>query len=166
VGKLTIAFGSFMLGVFCTALGVGKSSPMAFARTQESTPGRVNSYIPVVVPLGTYNRSLSTGNVQMNQTVLIDGRNSVQEMFDNSTLVYGGGSFRMEDFLLTGTTNIQLIGAAANTAQFLEIFGLLNRAAPNSPPSPPQAPAMNTPIHKTTKTTIKGDFVSPYDGKQ
>jgi hypothetical protein len=162
--NLKTALGSFLLGVFCASLGgYGNILSSTSAQAKQLPPGKY-PYIPIVRPLEP-TTALSEGNSLDGGTVVLDGRYSFRESFTHTTLVYGGGPYNMQAAMM-GDINIELIGAAANTAQFLESFGLLNKVSSNTPPPSPPAPTMNTPIKKTTKTTIKGDFVSPYDGKQ
>jgi hypothetical protein len=163
VRNLRTALCSFLLGLICASLGNHRIAPSSvFAQVNApSTSLPRNPYIPLVPPFG---RSLQEGNSHGggDSLLMLDGKNSFREEFDDgTTIVYGGGSYNMQGAVFSGRINIELIGAAANTVKFLETFGLLA----NSPQPSPPAAIMNTPITKTTRTTIRGDFVSPYDGK-
>jgi len=158
--------GSFLLGLLCASLisnNSGTHDSLVFAQTT-STEHR-NPYMPIVRPLGA--PSLFEGNESAGREEL-DGRTSFREAFlDGSTIVYGGGPYELHGAVFQGKVNIELVGAAANTAQFLQTFGFLVKG-PVVPNPSPTIPEMNTPIHKAMKpkSFIKGDFVSPYGGKQ
>jgi hypothetical protein len=90
--------------------------------------------------------------------------NVTNNEYRDVTLVYGGGAYSMTSSLVSGG-RLQLVGAAANTAQLLVQLGFLGN--PISRPQTPPAVERSKPIEKIIeKTTIKGDFVSPYDGKE
>lgn len=97
----------------------------------------------------------------MRQVVQIDGMVMRRPVFIDSTLIYGGGVFKLTNTKRDGQFTIALVGAAANTAAFLAYFGMLGcPAKPNAQPPID----MNRPrIDKVTLTTpITGDLISPY----
>jgi hypothetical protein len=157
--KLRIAPGSFLSGVlFASLLGLTSHS-IASGRPIDDQRF-TNPYVPKIVPIKT----LSEGEDQDGGTFLLDGRYSHRDVLKNITLIYGGGSYSMEGAQLSGTTRIELIGAAANTVHFLQQFRFLPEppvVIPFSDPAPTNKPIT---IGQPMRTTIHGDFVSPYDG--
>jgi len=117
--------------------------------------------VPKVPPLSGRRADHET---YINSGYRLDGLETTNGTFNQVTFVYGGGAYKLEGSTIVGPTTLKLIGAAANTAQLLGRFGLLAQS-----PLITSAPdtGLNTPIvQKTTKTTIKGDFVSPYNGEK
>lgn len=170
--NVTVGLGSFLLGLLCASL-LGFGSPqtsifrqsVVFAQTKPgivSSTFTLNPFTPTVPPMP---RSLSEGNINENQIIQIDGIHSREDTFRNMTLVYGGGAYVLNKARFDGGVNIQLVGAAANTAQFMATFGMIGCPAsvPKAPPHiNPNAPR----IDKVSLTTaLSGDFVSPYEGK-
>jgi len=94
----------------------------------------------------------------------VDGIESNGDRFNNVTFEYGGGAYKLENATVSGKVNINLIGAAANTAIFLRAFGLLGcpAAAPKSPLPNPNIPVIQS---ATLKTPVRGDIVSPFGQK-
>jgi hypothetical protein len=161
-----IALGTFLLGLLCGLGYIPANGSLSFAQLApplKSPPKSHNPYIPIV-PAWAADVTNGFFNAYFSQYVELDGRNSYGESFeDATTIVYGGGPYHMQRAKFNGTVKIELIGAAANTAHFLETFGFVKNGETHEGPSPEE---MNTPIKKTTHTTIKGDFVSPYDGRK
>ncbi len=156
--KVTIALVSFALGaIFALLLGNRPSTLMSQVSAQEQPPR--SPYIPVVPPLP---RMFAEGNVFDNQTITVDGTMSRFSKYINPTFVYGGGAFYMKGVEIGGKVNIELIGAAANTASFLKMFGLYGCPVA-APPSPPVID-MDKPVTKTVSLPqpINGDVKTPF----
>jgi hypothetical protein len=118
--------------------------------------------VPTFPPIGVQ----SSGNVVHGFWVDVDGVFSDGETFENVTLKYGGGAYLFRNAIFRGQTKIELIGAAANTAQFMATFGMIG--CPASIPKAPPHIEMNTPrIDKVDLVEpMKGDFQTPYGGTQ
>lgn len=118
-----------------------------------------NQWVPAV-PIPP--RTIRSGNINELQIVEVDGTNSEDDVFRNTTFVYGGGAYRLANASVQGAYQLVLLGAAANTAQFLTQFGLVG--CPVSVPHAPPHVDMDKPIIKTAdlKAPIKGDLLSPY----
>jgi hypothetical protein len=144
------------MSLFGNRILTGGQADLVFAQAPHG-----NMFTPVAPPP---QRFLAIGNVyEEGTTIDLDGINFQYNVFKSPTFVYGGGAYSMRDAEISGTVNFQFIGAAANTVQLLKSLGLLGNSPP---PSTPVVPQPNTPRTEKTviKTTIKGDFVSPYDG--
>lgn len=163
--SVTTALGSFVLGALCSSLfgghiSIGREPVLAFDKREPSVFDG-NAFTPIVP---TPARSIEDGGINEYQVVQLDGANISNSVFRDPTFVYGGGAYSLRNSAISGNINFHFIGAAANTVQFLASFGLLGGGPP---PTKPAAPEVNTPKTEKTviKTTIKGDFVSPYSGK-
>lgn len=122
-----------------------------------------NSWTPAVPPLP---RSIISGSIFENgQPLYLDGMN-VQDtrIRQRAVIVYGGGAYNLRNVVVSGDVPIQLIGAAANTANFLATFGMIGC------PAKPQIPQVNpnTPFTKVASLDkeLKGDLAAPYSGGQ
>jgi hypothetical protein len=161
--KLTLALSSFVAGVLCMfALGNHASTllqPRVFA---QGAAIRVEGAVPVVPPLRD---NVNVGNVFNGGKYLPDGLASNGDTFNNVTFEYGGGAYKLENATVSGTVNIRLIGAAANTAEFLNKFGLIG--CPTAKPTP-KTPRPNDPTIMQAKmtTAFHGDIVSPFGQKK
>jgi hypothetical protein len=172
--NVIVALGSFMLGVlFASLLGFGiphasiVRQSVAAAQSKPPAPASPvskfdpNPFTPIV-PAPP--RSFSEGNIFVNRLVQLDGRNSHSETFHSTTIVYGGGAYIMQGAVIDGIVNVQLIGAAANTAQFLAMLGMLGCPA-SSPKAPPRIDNNTPTIQKISLAApITGDLFSPYNG--
>ena len=77
------------------------------------------------------------------------------------TLEYGGGAYRFDNVTFELPVRIHLVGAAQNSADFLNAFGLIGCHA--SPPTPHNAPNPAIPkIPETMEANLgfKGNLVS------
>jgi hypothetical protein len=160
--NITTASLSFVLGAACMfLLGNHASTFVHPASAQaELLVDAWKAAVPVVPPL---NRVGASHNTQIGGEYGLDGIETSASLFNGVTFVYGGGAYKMDRSAIVGPVNLRLIGAAANTAQLLASLGLLGGSA--SAPTSPPATEPNTPrVERTAKTTIKGDFVSPYSG--
>ena len=134
-----------------------RQAGLAFA--QPDAPHLGNRFTPIVPEPP---RMIADANIMEEQVVDLDGMNISNSTFNDVTFVYGGGAYNLVNAKLTGAVDVKLIGAAANTAQFLTMLGLIGC------PAKPQAPQVNpnAPIIHRAKLDkeIKGDFFSPYLG--
>ena len=138
MSKITVAFGSFALGALCVFFLGNHASTFLGPLAAQPTPRQfeANQWVPRVPPIGL---ALAEGNItDRGATIDIDGLNSRGDTFHDATLVYGGGAFHMEHATFSGNNQIALIGAAANTATFLNMFGMIG-----CPAAKPQAPTSN-----------------------
>jgi len=102
--------------------------------------------------------NLSLGN-KITGPVEFDGRTSVGEEFTDATFVYGGGEYDLKNAKIAGTVNLELIGAARNTAQFLAMFGLIG--CPSRQLPAPQADTGDPRVKKIKlNKPITGDFAT------
>lgn len=148
--NLASVVASFVLGAICMFFMGNHTS--IFVRTASAQVNNSPS-IPIVPPI----RSIVVNHqTQIGGEYLLDGIHTENSNFDNVTFVYGGGAYDLKGSRLA-IKELKFIGAAANTVQLLAELGLLQGSQPPA--------GTNTPIEKTpTKTTIHGDFVSPYNG--
>jgi hypothetical protein len=153
----TTVLAAFVLGVILTLFAVmifPLSLRSAFAQSSLSS-------VPIVPPLrqniSAFHNTIIGGRYRL------DGVRTVDSTFKGVTFVYGGGAYKLENAFISGKSNVELTGAAANTATLLEGLGFVIKY----PATSTQAIEVNTPkTEQIPRTTIKGDFVSPYDGKK
>jgi hypothetical protein len=159
--NVILALGSFTLGAASmSVLGGPQALPVLRA---QSINIPYKTAIPQVPPLeGT--AMLLEGEMSQGTVLHLDGKLLHGSTYFSPTIVYGGGAYELLDSTISGPVKLQLVGAAANTAQLLATFGFLGTPPSTSPPSSEK----HMPIEKTTtvKTSIRGDFVAPYDGKK
>jgi len=154
--NFVLFLGAFVLGAVCMFCFTNHNLVLAQAP-------HGNAFTPVVPPPP---RMIMDGNIIENgQTFYLDGMNVSDSIIRNSAvIVYGGGVYNLRKVAISGDVQIQLIGAAANTANFLTTFGMIGC------PAKPQIPQVNpnTPFTKVASLDkeLKGDFVSPYSGGQ
>jgi len=167
--NVTLALGSFALGAVCMFFFGNHTSTVrqdgfAFAQAAPSHPSSVlngNRFTPVVPQPP---RMVDDGNEYVEQIIDLDGMSASNDIFKDSTFVYGGGAYSLRNAAISGSVNFQLIGAAANTAQFLGMFGLIGCPAKQQVPQVnPNTPIIN---RATLEKGIKGDFVSAYSGTE
>ena len=160
--NVTLALGSFALGAVCMFFFGNKTvrqPDSVFAQAPAPRVPHGNAFTPVVPPPP---RSVDDGNIRQEQLINLDGMNISNGIFKDSTFVYGGGAYSLRSVVISRSLNFQLIGAAANTAQFLSMFGLIGcPAKPQAPQVNPNAPIIN---RVTLEKEIKGDLVSQYSG--
>lgn len=186
----TIAFFSFVFGVL-TPIAIGHWSSTSVLAQGILIGGAVplvphlDASVPRVEPLHhvMVDRSAMLGVAGADARYVIDGLQLSNVSFDNPlggvTLAYGGGAYSLSNVSISGKLNLELNGAAANTVNFLDSFGLLKTAAISRVGSSvgiittvPAAPAKalelpkNKPITKKIKlaSPLKGDIESQYDG--
>jgi len=93
----------------------------------------------------------------------LDGLNCSQCSFKDTELIYAGGSFRLQDIKVSGTTRLTLTGAAANTLALLSFLRGIEVGI-SVPPSKPQKPARIASIAKKPMTKL--DFSPPFIGQR
>lgn len=150
---ITIAIGAFVLGIVCMFLiDHGGASPFVFAQSSGET---LNAFVPVV-PRPP--RSITYGGIFENGTTVdLDGANIASSVFRNGVVFrYGGGAFRLVDSRIDSSTQVELVGAAANTVAFLEWMKA-------NVPAKPQPIVPNKPITRTIeRMVIQNTLQSPY----
>jgi hypothetical protein len=125
--KVKIAFGSFLLGIFCACLVAFliHSSTHVQASQAIAMPG----VEPVIPPI----RSFLDGSTVNGSTQGIDGLSCVGCLMNVSELTYGGGAFNIANSVFPRETSVQLRGAALNTYNLLRALGALHTNAPARP---------------------------------
>ena len=167
-----LAFGSFVLGVFCTSVfGFGNphtstvrqlfNLPSAIAQTKEPSPSKppaLSRYVPTFPPVGIE----SSRNRHVRIAVDLDGVASDGEIFQDVTLRYGGGAYMFRNTTIEGTIKLELVGAARNTATLLNMLHMLGcpATAPKAEPSNPNTPMLRT---ASLSEPLTGTFESPYN---
>jgi hypothetical protein len=145
----TVALLSFGAGVLFASV-INHTSALA----QQAPPAQpsgpvlfnVEGAIPVVPPMRFCCASGTFTGAPNNPLIhKVDGTGCVGCNFANVTFQYGGGAFRLENSHVSGIVNVELSGAAGNTAAFLNLFGMLGCPAQ---PTPKQFDP-NKPIIKT-----------------
>jgi hypothetical protein len=190
VKTAVVAVASFLLGISITVV-VGRHLVPKSVFAQGVIAGGVplvppiDAAVPKVEPLHRIliDNSVFLGVPGAEARYVLDGLVMSNVRFDNPlgeiTLAYGGGAYSLTNILISGRLSLELTGAAANTAHFLDSLGLLR-----TPPTPmaggklgilttvPTVPAKTTeppknkPIIKNIKLgkPLKGDIASQYDG--
>lgn len=153
------SFGAFLLGTLVMGLIAQNRAPVLpplppTLQLNASTP---------IVPVPP--RSVSSGNINDLQVIQLDGRNSEDETFRNSLLIYAGGAYSLKNPNFQGNIQIAWVGAADNTRRLLEYFKMTGCPAPTAPTAPHRFDP-NTPRLETTSlgTALTEDLVSPYSG--
>jgi hypothetical protein len=168
--NLTLALGSFVLGaafmfLFGNHTSTVRQAGLAFAQMPAHPvppAARIgNAFTPIVPPPP---RALTDGNVMENQRVYLDGLVESNSDLRNVTLVYGGGAYNLRNARVSGPIGFELIGAAANTAQFLSMFGLIGCPAKQQvPQNNPNAPIME---RADLEKDLRGNLITPYSGTE
>lgn len=192
MSKISIAIGAFLMGVYCSALfpsQAGKSnSPVVnwpdfhtlrFHGGGTRAGGGINISHIGATPI--FN-SLDHMPVLEDFTFAsvkqpLDGLNCTNCKFEDAALSYAGGVVNLRGSTFSGTTKLQLEGAAANTIALLEFLkaipkGTLQYKLPinrpitknfSSAPAPPtqRPPAQAAPVPQPKKM----DFTAPYIGR-
>jgi len=164
--KVTLALGSFALGAASMFLLGNHTSTLAHGSTNgQSITGRSpdavsrnEGLIPIVRPV--INVTIHPGVDVSKITLGLDGTSCNGCTLHDLTIEYGGGAYSLVNTKVKLPVNIKLIGAALNTAQFLQSFGLLGCPAKASPQVNPNAPKI-----MTASLEVEGDFVSAVNGK-
>jgi hypothetical protein len=159
MSKVTLAFGSFALGVAATLFALSGSPALTSAQgritPQRSIPPLAvgsGAGIPTV-PVITQHYA-GFGVSATNLAYDVDESECVRCVFDGPILRYSGGNFQFTDDSFSGPVRVEFIGAARNTLLFLQfVQGLAAGHAPKQ-----EVP--NTSVLKTVtlKEPIKGSF--------
>ena len=136
MSKVTLAFGSFALGVAATLFALSGSP------TLTSAQGRITPQMPIpplavgsgrgipTVPVITQHYA-NFGVSATNLAYDVDGSECVRCVFDSPVLRYSGGNFQFTDDSFSGPVRIEFTGAARNTLLFLQfVQGLAAGHAP------------------------------------
>jgi uncharacterized protein YjbI with pentapeptide repeats len=120
----------------------------------------IDGAIPEFRPLET-TPIFNNVTISANESQDLDGLDCRGCTFNGAMMRYSGGAFNLENANFSGTTRLELSGAAANTVAFLKFMdGLAKGVAPKSFPQ-------NKPVHKQAiaKNPLpKLDFTAPYIG--
>jgi hypothetical protein len=140
--KITLSVLSFALGGLSVSLVENQTSTFAQESTNRPVIFRVQEAIPIVPPFKADRVSLDEGSSFENLTLPIDGVLCRNCILKNTTLEYAGGEYRLENARVSLPVSIKLVGAANNTAAFLNTFGLLGCPAKPAPPVVPNPPLL------------------------
>jgi len=143
MSKITLAFGSFAAGAFCTLFILSGIHASTWAQSGPVEGISTAGGMPIVPPIHLVVTNADIGPTQV-QT--LDGLSCVNCKFSPATVVYGGGAFLFKNTTFgPGHPQLELVGAAANTALVLRIFGFLgNPSASKSPPPTFEPPKLQT----------------------
>jgi hypothetical protein len=166
MSKLLLSLLSFIAGI-CVTLLTGSRMPsldaqsvsnITFVGGQGMTSGiRPDpAAVPVVKPL---NPTLSVKNVGIrnSHSQQLDGLKCNQCRFEDATLTYGGGAFDLKNSSITGTTRLQLTGAAANTVALLDLLRGIQVDSPPKMKDIERKAKVKRPINQL-------NFSPPFDG--
>jgi len=178
--KITIAACAFIMGICCGLLlnnnvpTVSASSPdQQTGAPQKPRRGTISSsgfgnsgegvHIEGAIPVfrDLESTPIFTDVQIFNTKQSLDGLECHNCEFDNAKLRYSGGAFNLENVKFSGTTSVELGGAAANTIAFLEFLNSLSVGIPVA------SPTANKPIEKraeTKKPLPKISFTAPFIG--
>jgi hypothetical protein len=184
---VAVAVVSFCLGILATLSAQHRLIPNTVSA--QVGPFSMGGPFPMVPPLNAAMPRVQPVSVSVDhQTVIsdvaptfvLDGlsvRNSVFANRRGIVFTYGGGAYNLENVVISGNVGLELVGAAANTARFLESLGLLKppdstgggktRLTVTVPaPAPQPAPPKNQPIFNKLRlaSPLRGDISSQYDG--
>ena len=157
--NVTVALVSFALGAMFMLLLGNHTSTFSQGLVVGPSEGTLDVVgRPVVPPLTGI---ASVHNTFRGQNIDVDGIEADRNVYQGVTFIYGGGAYKLTNSAVVPPVNIHLVGAAANTAQFLETFGLIG-----CPTAKPQPPAVNPNAPRimiaNLKDELKGDLVAPF----
>lgn len=174
LGKALIAVSSFLFGALSTWTVLWGAPSTRQAQSQPPPSGftikvaptaKIRSVIgfspdkePSIPGLGPKLPPLTiTAEPENPAPQILDGLDCDGCVFNNALLKYSGGAVRLERASFTGTTTLELNGAAQNTVAVLNLLGYIAKGGKIF------APSRKPPIRKATaKTAVKGDFQSPH----
>lgn len=138
--KAVLAALSFALGALSVVLVENHTATFA-QETKVPGPGviRIPGLVPVVPPLA--NARIEGDMFDKGSIYPVDGFICKNCIFHGATLEYGGGEYFFDNAKIDLPIGIKLVGAAQNTAIFLNSFGLLGCPA-KTPPPPNPAPLL------------------------
>jgi hypothetical protein len=185
MSKVTLAFGSFVVGLCIGSLIFG-SHTVTFAQAPAAPPPPQNPPSHRMIFKGGGAKGAGPGGtgvkmpgtiptfIPLEQTPIfedftfsdesqdLDGIECTGCTFNNVTLRYSGGAYKLANATFTGTTRVELRGAAANTIAFLPLLQAIASGQRAEPPNP------NRPVLKTAtaKSAFQTSWASPYGGTQ
>jgi hypothetical protein len=155
MSKITLAFGSFIVGLAVGSVFLG-SHTVALAQSPSTPSVGIRLHMEPTIPgLGP---ELKQGHI-IGYRQPLDGLNCEDCEFTNAVIQYSGGAVRLVRPVFGGTIRVELTGAAANTAALMP---LLTAIASGNKPEPINP---NRPIVKTAsaKAALKLDaWQTPY----
>jgi hypothetical protein len=157
---VTVALGSFIVGALSVLL-LGSHTSTVLQPAWGQTAIKVEGAVPVVPPL----RHIVARDATFTNIVhAVDGTEVENGTFKNVTFEYGGGAYRLVNATVVPPVNFRFTGAAANTFNFLAMFGMIGcpASAPKQTIPDPNAPIMRT---ASLKTPIRGNIISPFGQK-
>src|SRR6266567_1420129 len=129
--KITLSVLSFALGALSMSLSGNQTSTSAQESTKRPPFNRVVPAIPVVPSFNPVVMDrLSLGGYIYS----VDGILCRNCRFKDTTLLYAGGEYLLDNASVELPVRIELEGAALNTARFLNLFGLIGCHAKQTPP--------------------------------
>jgi hypothetical protein len=158
MSKHMIALVSLIIGVsFGWFMGIHESTIVSPVLAQ-------GIELPNAIPAVPSLHGITEENAHFgNERQQLDGLDCKNCRFDNASLEYSGGAFRLENATFAGPFRLTLKGAAANTAELLSTIPALANIAPGKGIRPkPSKP--NEPLHKSIPftNTIRGSVSSPF----
>jgi|ERR1039457_1260083 hypothetical protein len=166
MSKTALIASSFAAGFICSAILFAAGQTTFQGITVAAPPndqhnvsafGILNS-VPIVPPLS--NLTLHSIGI-VNEGQILDGLTCEDCDFINANLMYGGGSFRLKNIKVSGTTRLTLTGAAANTEALLNFFKGIELGTV-VPASTPEVPIKKATVAKKPMTKL--DFTPPFIG--
>jgi len=138
MNKVTVAFGSFIVGILCGLLAFSlvqtSTRVQAFQQPpQAQAPPSVISMpgaVPVVPPLQFFGEGSTVGGAVQQ----LDGFSCERCTIAVPVFTYGGGAFRLPGSKVPRNVEIRLTGAAQNTFNLLRMTGAIPNPAPVAPP--------------------------------
>lgn len=183
MSKVTLALGSFVVGLCIGSLMFGNHA-VTFAQAPSVPPPekppshrmifkgggakgagpgsagvRVQGTIPTFLPLEQ--TPIFENFTFFDEAQDLDGIECTRCTFNNVTLRYSGGAYKLTDDIFTGTTRVELGGAAANTISFIALLQAIAAGQKAEPPNP------NRPVLKaaTAKSAFQTSWAGPYGGQ-
>jgi hypothetical protein len=154
MSRVTLALGSFLLGVVCMIPFTSHTSTLvhpALAQGQDSALGSSAAKLPTVPPLSRQKFSSMTVADSIQS---FDGLNCENCVFMGDELTYAGGEYSCIGCVLR-VNRVTLKGAALNTFKFLLFTGAIPAPKPKDQPFDPNKPGLKIAEDKTnTKLTL------------
>jgi hypothetical protein len=177
--KVTVAFGSFIVGAVFGSLFLGiHTSTLAQARSSslssdgkpynmvgmidEASKGEAVGFSPNGLPnVPPIMMRVSRLKITNGGSQTIDGLLCDNCEFHDATLKYSGGAFQFTNFKFTGTTKVEVSGAAANTFAFMRLMNAIAAGSP-APKVEPNKPLEQIAIAKVAFTaSLRSPFIGP-----
>jgi hypothetical protein len=163
VAKLVLALTAVVLGA-CSMLIFG-SHTSTWAQSAQLPPASnklvikpgslivapVEGVVPTVASIDVMPRY--DGFTFEDKRLELDGLDCVNCVFKNVVLTYGGGPFNLSNVTFSGTTRIELTGAAANGLKILPLVDAINRGRLIEPAPNPNRPIVKMAIAQTPLST-------------